>query len=209
MATYTKNIQLSQSVGQDKINYYPITKWSNIQDSPDLGIPNDSITTAKIVDGNVTAVKLASNSVETMKINNTAVTADKIATNAVISDKINNSAVTNAKLANMDANTVKGNVTSASAVATDVTMPMLNDQLSSASITAKATPVDADSVIYTDSQSSSVAKRATWTNIKAFLKTYFDTLFVPLTRTVNGKALSANITITAADISAVSVANNR
>ncbi len=43
--------------------------------------------------------------------------------------------------------------------------------------TAKTTPVDADSAVIIDSAASSVAKRTTWANIKAFLKTYFGTLY--------------------------------
>ena len=83
----------------------------------------------------------------------------------------------NIGMAAMAANTVKGNSAASSATPTDITMPVLNDRLSSATVTAKATPVDADSIIYTDSAASNVAKRATWANIKAFLKTYFDTLY--------------------------------
>ena len=43
--------------------------------------------------------------------------------------------------------------------------------------TAKATPVDADSIGLTDSAASNVLKKVTWANIKATLKTYFDTLY--------------------------------
>lgn len=46
-----------------------------------------------------------------------------------------------------------------------------------ASATAKTTPVDADSVEMVDSEASNVHKTITWTNIKAFLVTYFDTLY--------------------------------
>lgn len=43
--------------------------------------------------------------------------------------------------------------------------------------TAKATPVDADTVPLIDSAASSALKKVTWANIKATLKTYFDTLY--------------------------------
>lgn len=46
--------------------------------------------------------------------------------------------------------------------------------------TAKTTPVDADTVPFTDSAASNVLKKVTWANIKATLKTYLDTLYQPL-----------------------------
>lgn len=47
-------------------------------------------------------------------------------------------------------------------------------------IAAKTTPVDADGVLLRDSAASSVVKETTWANIKALLKTYFDTLYATL-----------------------------
>lgn len=43
--------------------------------------------------------------------------------------------------------------------------------------TSKATPVDADELPLTDSAASFVLKKLTWANVKATLKTYFDTLY--------------------------------
>ncbi len=43
--------------------------------------------------------------------------------------------------------------------------------------TAKTTPVDADTLVISDSADSNKAKKVTWLNIKATLKTYFDTLY--------------------------------
>jgi len=43
--------------------------------------------------------------------------------------------------------------------------------------TAKTTPVDADTAPLIDSEASNVLKKVTWANIKATLKTYFDTLY--------------------------------
>ena len=43
--------------------------------------------------------------------------------------------------------------------------------------TGKTTPVDGDSVGLIDSEASNVLKNLTWANIKATLKTYFDTLY--------------------------------
>lgn len=46
--------------------------------------------------------------------------------------------------------------------------------------TAKNTPIDADIVGYVDTEASNVLKKTTWANIKAFLKTYFDTVYAPI-----------------------------
>lgn len=46
---------------------------------------------------------------------------------------------------------------------------------------SKATPVDADRLVITDSAASYVLKQLTWANLKATLKTYFDTLYGALT----------------------------
>lgn len=43
--------------------------------------------------------------------------------------------------------------------------------------TAKTTPVDADTIPLIDSAAANVLKKVTWANIKATLKTYFDTLY--------------------------------
>lgn len=76
-------------------------------------------------------------------------------------------------------------------------------------LTAKTTPVDADTINISDSADSNKAKKLSLTNLKAFLKTYFDTIYtttsavatqittalsgyVPTTRTINGQDLSAN-----------------
>ena len=46
--------------------------------------------------------------------------------------------------------------------------------------TAKATPVDADMLPLMDSAASNIVKKLSWANVKATLKTYFDTLYQPL-----------------------------
>lgn len=43
--------------------------------------------------------------------------------------------------------------------------------------TSKATPVDADLLALVDSAASNTLKKLTWANVKATLKTYFDTLY--------------------------------
>jgi hypothetical protein len=42
--------------------------------------------------------------------------------------------------------------------------------------------------------------KVTWSNVKSALNTYFGTLFVAIARTVNGKQLNADVTLTTADI---------
>lgn len=59
-----------------------------------------------------------------------------------------------------------------------------------AAATAKATPVDADSVGLSDSAASNVLKKLTWANVKATLKTYFDTLYLS---TIAPLVLAANL----------------
>jgi hypothetical protein len=51
---------------------------------------------------------------------------------------------------------------------------------------AKTTPVDADVVPILDSAASNVLKKLSWANIKATLKTYFDTLYPSGSGTVSG-----------------------
>lgn len=54
------------------------------------------------------------------------------------------------------------------------------DKIETAMIVAaasKATPVDADLLALVDSAASNVLKKLTWANVKATLKTYFDTLY--------------------------------
>lgn len=61
---------------------------------------------------------------------------------------------------------------------------------------AKDNLVDADMVAITDSANNETAKRISWANIKALL----NRIFVPLTRTVNNKGLTSDVTLTGADI---------
>lgn len=46
--------------------------------------------------------------------------------------------------------------------------------------TSKATPVDADELPLVDSEASFVLKKLTWSNLKATVKTYFDTLYAAI-----------------------------
>ncbi len=61
--------------------------------------------------------------------------------------------------------------------------------------TAKATPVDADFVGLMDSAASNVLKKLSWANVKATLKTYFDTLYSTATgvETLTNKTLTTPV----------------
>ncbi len=54
--------------------------------------------------------------------------------------------------------------------------------------TGKSTPVDADELGLIDSEASNVLKKLTWTNLKATLKTYYDTLYAALTHASRHKS---------------------
>jgi len=63
-------------------------------------------------------------------------------------------------------------------------------------LTAKTTPLDADLINIVDTADSNKQKKVTFTNVKAFLKTYFDTLFVPKSRYVfQGKTSITGVTV--------------
>ena len=70
------------------------------------------------------------------------------------------------------------------------------DAIDPTKITTKAAPADGDGVMIADSADGGKAKRLLWSNVKAAL----GKLFVPLARKVNGKTLTEDVTLTAADI---------
>lgn len=65
-----------------------------------------------------------------------------------------------------------------------------------ASLTGKTTPVNADGVPIMDSAASNVMKFLSFTNLKAFLKTYFDTLYPSGSGTSTGTNTGDNATNT-------------
>ena len=70
------------------------------------------------------------------------------------------------------------------------------DAVDPTKITAKAAPADGDGVMIADSADGGKAKRLLWSSVKTAL----GKLFVPLTRKINGKTLSADVTLTGDDI---------
>ena len=88
-----------------------------------------------------------------------------------------------------DQTTVTGNAGTATALATARTIDGVSfDGTANITVvapatfaaTSKSTPVDADEIPLVDSAASNVLKKLTWANIKATLKTYFDTLYATL-----------------------------
>ena len=76
------------------------TAWTSLAYGSITGtLANDSVTTAKILNANVTAAKIASDAVTTVKILDANVTTAKIADDAVTTAKILDANVTTAKIA--------------------------------------------------------------------------------------------------------------
>lgn len=79
-----------------------------------------------------------------------------------------------------------------------LTLQILGTLINSA--TEKATPIDADMVGLMDSAAGNIVKKLSWLNIKATLKTYFDTLYQAVgsyltassTDTLTNKTIDAN-----------------
>lgn len=123
------------------------------------------------------------------------VTAGADATTADIADSTNKRYVTDAQLTVIgntsgtntgDQTTVSGNAGSATQLQTsrnidgqafngtaDITVIAPGTHAA----TSKSTPVDGDELPLVDSAASNVLKKLTWANLKATLKTYFDTLY--------------------------------
>ena len=68
----------------------------------------------------------------------------------------------------------------------------------------KDAPADGDSFPLIDSEAGSVTKRVLWSRVKELL----GGLFVPLTRKINNKALSADISLTASDVGAAAASHS-
>lgn len=77
------------------------------------------------------------------------------------------------------------------------------DAIDPTKVTTKATPADGDGVMIADNADGGKAKRLLWSSVKTAL----GKLFVPLARTVNGKTLVKDVTLTGENI-AVSTADS-
>lgn len=125
-------------------------------------------------------------------------------TTAIVADSLNKRYVTDAQktvIGNTsgtntgDQTTVSGNAGTATKLATarnldgqpfdgsaDITVIAPGTRAAA----TKTTPVDADVIPLSDSAASNVLKKVAWSAIKATLKTYFDTVYVPLGASVGG-----------------------
>ena len=74
-------------------------------------------------------------------------------------------------------------------------------------LATKNPPIDADKVIYRDSTASDVLVTSTWTQIKAFLKTYFDTLYGTL-GSAHARAHTINSATDHTDTSLAGISND-
>ena len=118
------------------------------------------------------------------RISNVVFLADFPATFDDLTDGSTNKAYTSTEKTKLSGIASGADVTSATNV---------GSSMSGAS--AKTTPVDADTMPLNDSAASNALKKVTWANIKATLKTYFDTLYQPLDATLTalaGLATGAN-----------------
>ena len=149
------------------------------------------------------------------------VTAGADATTADIADSTNKRYVTDAQLTVIgntsgtntgDQTSVTGNAGTATALQTartidgqsfDGTANITVIAPGTHAATSKATPVDADEIPLVDSAASNVLKKLTWANLKATVKTYFDTLYQAVLvsgtniKTINGSSVlgSGDLTV--------------
>ncbi len=97
----------------------------------------------------------------------------------------------------------QGNDSRLDSIGTDTNAIHLNASSEINGLTSKTTPVDADITVIEDSAATNDKKKLTWANIKATLKTYFDTLYQVILvsgtniKTVDGTTLlgSGNVSI--------------
>jgi hypothetical protein len=133
-----------------------------------------------------------------------ALTGDVTASAGSNATTIAANAVTNAKAAQMAANTVKSNITGSTANAADNDIATVLAQYIHAA-TGKTTPIDADELPLIDSAASNVLKKLTWANLKATIKTYYDSLATTLTNKTLDSTNIASLTSKTTPVDADSV----
>ncbi len=82
-------------------------------------------------------------------------------------------------------------------------LPEMDVSTAMAGFDTKDSLADADGIVITDSAEDNTGKRVLWSKVKELL----GKLYVPLTRKINNKALSADITLSAADVGAAAASH--
>lgn len=82
-------------------------------------------------------------------------------------------------------------------------LPEMDVSTAMAGFDTKDSLADADGIVITDSAEDNTGKRVLWSKVKELL----GKLYVPLTRTINKKALSSDITLSAADVGAAAASH--
>lgn len=128
----------------------------------------------------------------------------------VATDDIVDNAVANAKLAQVATSTIKGRRSPGTGAVEDLTAAQVREIINVSDGADKTTSVieaaanvtiaDNDAIVIIDDSASAgnKTKSVLWSAIKAI----FAALYVPLTRTVNNKALSSDISLSASDVGA-------
>lgn len=132
-----------------------------------------------------------------------SVKTDDISDGNITSNKIAANAITNEKQAVMAPYTIKGNNTNSNSAPQDITsenaLIMLGAQKETSSLTDESSLDDNDSIpIYSNINKDN--RKISWSNIKKVL----GDLFVPVSRKINNKPLSSDITLNADDVGAES-----
>ena len=82
-------------------------------------------------------------------------------------------------------------------------LPEMDVSTAMAGFDTKDALADADGIVITDSAAENAGKRVLWSKVKELL----GKLYVPLTRKINKKALSSDITLSAADVGAAAASH--
>ena len=82
-------------------------------------------------------------------------------------------------------------------------LPEMDVSTAMAGFDTKDSLADADGIVITDSAEDNTGKRVLWSKVKELL----GKLYVPLTRTINKKALSSDITLSAVDVGAAAASH--
>ena len=165
------------------------------------GTPNDAnryvteLDAANLVTGPASAVDnnlaqfngITGKIVEDSGLSNTDVTSavslKHAIQHAIIATADHTSTATSGKMLKANANGLPVDATNTDAeVASAVTLKhTAGTDTALGAVGSKNPPIDADKAIYRDSTASDALVTSTWTQVKAFLKTYFDTLYVAVT----------------------------